>query len=175
MNELLDHYRRLLINDDPNRIAEYLNFSFVIDDKLAGMALPSVRNDPAAEIRFLQESGITDLVNLTDNDYLDPGYRQTFSVLDLPVADFQPPLLEQMDRIHERFQRHGTVIAVHCVAGKGRTGVVLACLMARAANLSCQQAIEKLRRLRRGSIESHSQADFVCHYLQRHQETLNSF
>ena len=167
MNDSLEYYRKLLFNSDPAKVASFLNFSFVLKNKLAGMGLLSVRNDPVIEVKFLKESGITHIVNLTENDYLDPGYRETFMVLDLPVEEFEPPTMEQMNRVYTVSQQKGVVLAAHCAAGKGRTGTVLACIIGRRLKMPGDQAILEVRKRRKGSIESHSQEEFIRQYVSR--------
>ena len=47
----------------------------------------------------------------------------------------------------------GQAVAVHCGAGLGRTGTLVACYLV-AGGLSAEEAIAKVRRLRPGSIET---------------------
>ena len=57
-------------------------------------------------------------------------------------------------------------VVVHCGAGLGRTGVVLACYFVNKG-LSAQNAIARVRRLRPGSIETEDQADAVLDFARR--------
>jgi protein-tyrosine phosphatase len=57
-------------------------------------------------------------------------------------------------------------VAVHCFAGVGRTGTVLAAWMV-AQGMEPDAAIEELRALRPGSVETRGQADAVRRFAQR--------
>ena len=55
----------------------------------------------------------------------------------------------------------GGKIAVHCHAGLGRTGLVVACILVDVLGLSCEKAIELVRKKRRGSIQTNRQSNFI--------------
>ena len=57
-------------------------------------------------------------------------------------------------------------VAVHCGAGLGRTGVVLAAYFV-ATGATAQNAVARIRRLRPGSIETDEQAEAIEHYARR--------
>jgi len=146
------------------RIGELLNFSFVLPGKLAGLAMPGGSKKPKREVRFLLRQGITHLVNLTDQDYGSPKIRSEFEVVDCPIDDFGIPAVDQLRPIIELY-RSPAVIGVHCMAGVGRTGLVLSCLVGLELRLSDYAAIRHVRKLRPGSVETSSQVTFVCDFL----------
>ena len=73
-----------------------------------------------------------------------------------------------MSAIARANERHMGV-AVHCGAGLGRTGVVLACYFVHKG-LTAQNAIGRVRRLRPGSIETDEQADAIAEFARQHGE-----
>ena len=56
-------------------------------------------------------------------------------------------------------------MAVHCAWGRGRTGTMLACYLAKAGALSCDEAIEEIRRLRPGSVDTEKQKAALLAYV----------
>jgi atypical dual specificity phosphatase len=61
-----------------------------------------------------------------------------------------------IDFIQERI-KNGEPTMVHCAAGVGRTGTILACYLIKYHNFSVKDAIDKVRKERPGSIQSESQ------------------
>jgi atypical dual specificity phosphatase len=53
---------------------------------------------------------------------------------------------------------------VHCAAGKGRTGALLAAYIVKKQNLTAKQAIEKIRIMRPGSVQSIMQETALSMY-----------
>jgi len=146
--------------------SEVLNFSFVIPKKLAGLAMPSFHNNAVEEIDFLKSQRISTLLNLGNMEYLYDEYYQIFTIIDEPVTEFEPPSVQQMERILSYFYKlkSDERMGVHCAGGVGRTGTVLACILGRVLQMSGQQAINTIRQLRPNSIESESQEQFILNW-----------
>jgi atypical dual specificity phosphatase len=143
------------------------NFSFVIPDVLAGMERPGTFAKLRDDCEFLKRHNISALVSLTEGP-LDSVFIVEFGFryMHLPVADFTPPSISQIDRFLE-FQRGAErdkmATVVHCGAGLGRTGTMLACALV-ARGYSAEAAIDRLRTLRPYSIETVEQEDCVRQY-----------
>ncbi len=58
-------------------------------------------------------------------------------------------------------------VAVHCMHGHGRTGTMLACYLVKTRKMSGIDAINEIRRLRKGSIETHEQEKATVQFYQR--------
>ncbi|ETE56691.1 Dual specificity protein phosphatase 23, partial [Ophiophagus hannah] len=58
-------------------------------------------------------------------------------------------------------------VAVHCLLGFGRTGTMLACYLSKIHKITGVDAIQKLRQLRPGSIETYDQEKAVVQFYQR--------
>jgi len=96
-------------------------------------------------------------------------YREHgLDVLHIPVPDFGIPddLLAWEEGLStiDRAARDGRNIAVHCLAGKGRTGTFLACLAKKNLGLVGTDAIKWVRKSLPGAMENHFQEEFVINY-----------
>lgn len=141
-------------------------FSWIDKPLLAGMARP----ESLEELQALRGEGVDLLISLTE----DPPRRDWVNdaglfLLHVPVEDMQPPSPEQVDqclsaiaKAHER--KMG--VCIHCGAGLGRTGVILACYLV-TRDFSAKNAIARVRRLRPGSIETEEQAEAVADFARR--------
>ncbi|XP_070697788.1 dual specificity protein phosphatase 23 [Pempheris klunzingeri] len=142
------------------------NFSFVDPGKLAGLALPRM----TSEYQYLLDNGIKHLVCLCERK---PPYYDSCPELQLhhiKIADFTPPSPSQIDRflsIVEEANSKGEGVGVHCMHGHGRTGTMLACYLVKTRKMSGIEAINEIRRLRQGSIETHEQEKAVVQFYQR--------
>jgi atypical dual specificity phosphatase len=145
-------------------LAQRINFSFVIPDRLAGMGMLSPGYSPEC-ITLLKDSQIHTVVNLAGKD---DGLGDHFKVLREDVVDYSTPTVAQIDLIWAAWSElpENSAMVVHCVAGVGRTGTALACLVGRELKLSASDAIDFVRRARFGSVETRSQEVFIKHYLQ---------
>jgi len=123
-------------------------FGWIIPGRLAAMAGPDGSPDDFEELKAL---GIGALVNLTRSDWPPQLIAASgLRYLHLPIGDLEPPGQGQVDEFVtfcDESMRQGRAVAVHCLAGKGRTGTMAACyLVHRGA--AAQEAIGRVRRLR---------------------------
>jgi len=149
-------------------------FSWVVDRQLAGMPRPGIGNRLEDDLAFLKEQGIDLLVSLTE-DVLDSSLLAEHEIesLHLPVPDFHPPTLEQQIVFVEKTSQtlnDGGRVGVHCTAGIGRSGTMLATYLVHLGR-SADDAIARIRELRPGSIETEAQEASIHayqEYLQQH-------
>lgn len=139
------------------------NFSFVIEGELAGMACPGRFADLREDLLYLRRQGVRSIVSLTEYP-LDQRAVESlgFEYLHLPIPDYHAPTLAQVWtflKFMER-QRGAGAVMVHCAAGQGRTGTILACALVHRG-VSAEEAIRMVRRLRPPSIDTESQEAFV--------------
>jgi atypical dual specificity phosphatase len=142
-------------------------FSWIEDGQLAAMPRPGRQRPLDEDLAFLQSAGITILVSLTSEPVPREALaRHGMEGLHLPVEDFTPPTLEQMDRFLREVEEarvEGGGLGIHCTAGKGRTGTMLAAYLV-TRGLSAPDAVAEIRRLRPGSVETPEQEDRVAEF-----------
>lgn len=79
---------------------------------------------------------------------------------DMGVPDLAH-MLRIVQLMHKVVHCDGKKVAVHCHAGLGRTGLVIACYMVFSLGFSAVQAILKVRDRRRGALQTQAQEMFV--------------
>ncbi|MGH9999149.1 MAG: dual specificity protein phosphatase 23 [Nitrosopumilaceae archaeon] len=131
------------------------NFSWLINDKLAGSGMPT----SSAELEWVIKTGVKSVVTMTEEP-LPESWIKNIKYLHVPTDDLSAPDMEKIDNtvdyIHERIKNNEPTM-VHCAAGIGRTGTILACYLIKYHGLSTKDAIDKVRKERPGSIQSESQ------------------
>ena len=143
------------------------NFSWLLKGEIAGMARPiSVVSD----FEFLRENGIDVIVTLSEWP-LHKILLEEFGFVNkhIPIADLTPPTQEQIEEfiffVNEAVSS-GRKVVVHCDAGIGRTGTMLACYLVNKG-FSAMDAIIEVRKKRPGSVETAAQEETVLKYEKR--------
>jgi atypical dual specificity phosphatase len=130
-------------------------FGWLINNKLAGSGMPT----SVAELEWVRKQGVKSIITMTENP-LPESWIKDINYLHVPTEDLSAPDMDKIDQtvdfIQERIKNDEPVM-VHCAAGIGRTGTMLACYLIKYHNLSAKNAIEKVRKERPGSIQSESQ------------------
>jgi atypical dual specificity phosphatase len=136
-------------------------FSWIIEGKLAAMPFPPTEDAYVV----LQQLGIKVILNLTG--YVDEAHLLSpFQAHHIPIANMQPPTLHQMHQavsIIRASLESCKLVVVHCEAGLGRTGTIIAGYLT-TCGLSAQEAIDIVRKQRPGSIETEEQEAIVYEY-----------
>lgn len=151
------------------------NFAFVIHEKLAGCAHPGRDERLRRNIEELvSRHKITAIVTLSEEALPSRVLQKArLRFLHLPVPDFGVSPLKQIaqfvDFAHGEIANGGRVV-VHCSAGYGRTGTMLACCLVAEEGRTPDLAIAAVRRLRPGSIETPEQENVVREWAAWHGE-----
>ena len=139
------------------------NFSWILEGKLAGSAIPTSFD----EVQWVMEQGIKSIVTVREEP-LDESWTKDVKYIhvlsnDMGVPDFND-LVGAVDFIHRRITYDNEPVLVHCLAGLGRTGVILACYLVKYQNLSADEATQKVREERPGSIQSYPQEEIIFRF-----------
>lgn len=142
-------------------------FAWLVPGKLAGTPLPGVVHDIDLDLAALRRIGVTTLITLTESDLPQaPLRRHGMANLHLPIYDREPPTLAQIQMLLKRMEvllAQGQVLAVHCLAGIGRTGTVLAAWLVREG-LTATEALRRVRLIDPQYVQSEGQEAFLQHY-----------
>ena len=138
------------------------NFSWLIPEKLAGSAIPT----SFEEIKWVLDEGIKSIVTIREEP-LDDDWIKNVNYLHVMSNDMSVPEFDDLtfavDFIHRRLDDKEPVM-VHCLAGLGRTGTILASYLVKYENMSADEAIEKVRKIRPGSIQSYPQEEMIFRF-----------
>jgi atypical dual specificity phosphatase len=147
-----------MISDRPT------NFSWIEQGRLAGSGLPVHKE----EFKWLVDKGIKSIVTVREVPLPSKWFDGSdIDYLHLMVEDYGAPSMEVIDETVDYIDKKissGKPVLVHCAAGKGRTGAVLAAYLMKKENLTADQAIEKIRLMRPGSVQSLTQETALSMY-----------
>jgi atypical dual specificity phosphatase len=136
------------------------------------MALPGLTAPLAGDLAQLKRKKIAALVSLTEDPLDADAVRDTgMEYLHLPIRDFTPPTPEQIAQFVDFVNAQNAkkrAVAAHCAGGCGRTGAMLACYIVSLGE-TADQAINAIRAIRPGSIETAGQEQCIRDYFTRLQ------
>lgn len=148
MPNLGNIYRRVLalFTDKPS------NFSWV-DERVAASGRPMTMK----QLEWIKSQGIDAIISLTEQplprEWVE---RLGIEYAHFPIEDHSAPDPETLKKIIDEvlaLASGGKKLLIHCAAGLGRTGTVLAAYLVASKEVSGDKAIKIVRRLRPGSIE----------------------
>ena len=128
-------------------------------ENVGGCALPRSLND----IQWLKEQrNISAILTLIEPP-LSAELLDDFISLHIPVQDFCPPTIEQLNLCVDFLKdclKADRKPVVHCMMGYGRTGTILAAYLI-SEGMSANDSIAEVRRKRPGAIETIEQEDIL--------------
>lgn len=131
---------------------------------LAGTPLPGVFHDVEYDLQALKRVGVTTLVTLTESP-MDREILARHGISNIwePIPDMHAPTMDQAKLLCQRLEesaRDGETVAVHCYAGLGRTGTVLAATLI-WEGMGALDALETVRRIEPRWVQSDAQVTFL--------------
>ncbi|MEW6078101.1 MAG: dual specificity protein phosphatase family protein [Thermodesulfobacteriota bacterium] len=147
-----------------------IRFGYLHPYKVAGMGEPW-RQHIQRTLELLRKEGIGAVLTLTEDDPFGRDYLEAdFWHRHIPVDDGEPPSPQAMNQAVDFIQSalaEDLPVAVHCLEGRGRTGVILCGWLARVEALAPDAAIRRVRDLRYHTVFSPSQRAFLEAHLVR--------
>lgn len=139
-------------------------FHWLLPGRLAGCPMPGAMLPLEHDLGLLRTLGVTVLVNLTEKPMADVAIpAHGLRTLHMGVEDRDAPPLMWMKMLLVRIDRlmqQGEVVAVHCLAGLGRTGTVLGAWLVREG-LTADEALRRLRAIEPGFVQSRVQEELL--------------
>jgi atypical dual specificity phosphatase len=128
-------------------------FVWVEEGRLAGSGYPASRS----QVEWLAKAGVRSILSLTEQP-LPASWTEGLGIATghVSMADHQPPSVEAMGRGVSFIQgelAEGRPVLVHCLAGEGRTGCVLAAYLIRTRGIGADEAMATLRKLKPEFVE----------------------
>jgi polymorphic toxin system DSP-PTPase phosphatase-like protein len=151
---------------------------WLLPGKLAGMPMRFLHPERRArgggtidafadDLRPLKEAGVGAVVSLLDLRGDAQIYREAgFGYFPLPIPDGGAPSFGEADEVVRFIDgqiSRGHAVAVHCAAGLGRTGTILASYLI-AKGMPASVAVAKVRAVEPAAIETNRQLQFLHDY-----------
>ncbi len=148
----------------PSEMLGPRGFVWLLPGQLAGTPKPGVVADIDQDMAALERVGINMLISLTSQP-LDPAVLSAYGIKAhwFPIPDMGAPNLpaaKQICRTVDRLLREKAVVAVHCRAGHGRTGTILAAYLIWRGR-TAMDALETARRFEPKWVQSETQVRFL--------------
>ena len=135
------------------------NFSWFEDGSVAASGIPATTRSVA----WILDQGVRAVLSLTE--------RIPRSLLDVDLVMLHVPmrnrapaspdgLSKAVDFISAQLDEDRPVL-VHCLSGRGRTGMVLAAYLVKSKGLTADEAVERVRALRPSSLKNGRQVEAV--------------
>ncbi len=136
---------------------------------------PGYGADRFVDFRSIKDQGISKIYCLQEEEELQYLGGETIAqreeslnafgieLIHSPIGDFRVPTPEQAKRLSKMIMNDvigGKSILIHCMGGLGRSGTIAACSLVHYG-LKADEAINLVRKIRPGTLETDEQVAFV--------------
>lgn len=139
---------------------------WILDGRLAGMALPGLFVPIDEDLAAIVAAGIGAIATLTEYPLPAEEVRRAgLQNRHFPIDDFDVPTIDQVADFCswvDAQNQEGRAVAAHCYAGLGRTGTMVACYLVREGLGTTPEILERIRELERGYVQTPGQEAFIA-------------
>ena len=149
-------------------------FHWVVPGKLAGMSLPGRIVALQDDLDELTKHGVRAIASLTEGPLEERVVRAAgFEVAHFPIDDFGVPTMDQVEafcRFVDAQIAEERPVGVHCYAGLGRTGTLLACFLVRdPEGGGAEKVLRSIRRIEPGFVQTPQQEALIAVWESHHR------
>lgn len=141
------------------------HFYWALRGSLGGLPRPGIFQDVEHDLEALERVNVTTLVTLEEWESVSRRdvERRGMQLIHFPIVDMKAPDVEEALRMCAELDvrmRQQEVVALHCRAGNGRTGTMLAAMLIYRNTPACD-ALECVRSVNPKAVESDEQVRFL--------------
>ena len=144
------------------------SFTWIVKKKIAASWWPD-----ASVIEIYKKEGIKAVINCSEFDNRQD-ISKDFKYFHINIPDFGTPTESQLDKFLEITSKHGAIgdpIVVHCVAGCGRTGIMIVVWVAYNGYIpKGVDPVKWIRKLRPCCLETKEQMDLARKIARKYQK-----
>lgn len=139
---------------------------WLLEGQLAGSALPGLLDAAEEDLAFLRRVGIRVVISLTENAPALPFAEHGLQPVHFPIDDMgfpTPRATASLCQLVEAALHLDRPVLMHCRAGLGRTGTMLAAFLISRGDRA-EEAVRRVRTVCANYIQTDAQEAFLRHF-----------